>query len=330
MESNVIENIKERAKSKIRKIVLPESNDIRVLKAAEKIQKEKIAIPILIGNREEIQKICKKEQIDLSGIDVVNPLTYPKYNEYVNMLYELRKEKGLKLSEANDLVKDYVYFGVCMVKAGDADGLVSGAAHSTADTLRPALQIIKSRNKSESVSSFFLMNIPNSKYEKAYIFSDCGLIPFPTSEQLATISKQAAISCEEILEKKPIVALLSYSTYGSASSEHVDKVKQAKAILDLEKVNFEFDGELQLDAALEPNVAKIKAPDCKITGRPNVLIFPNIEAGNIGYKLVERFANADAIGPITQGLDKPINDLSRGCKIEDIVVAVAITSLQAD
>ncbi|MBR5227322.1 MAG: phosphate acetyltransferase [Clostridia bacterium] len=330
MKSNVIERIKERAKEKIRKIVLPESNDIRVLKAAEIIQKEKIAIPILIGDNDDIKRICEKEKIDLSGIDIVNPLTFPKYNEYVNMLYELRKGKGLKLSEANDLVKDYVYFGVCMVKTGDADGLVSGAAHSTADTLRPALQIIKSRNKDESVSSFFLMNIPDSKYGKEYIFSDCGLIPFPTTEQLATIAKQAAKSCEDILEKKPVVALLSYSTYGSASSEHVEKVKQAKAILDREKVDFEYDGELQLDTALEPNVAKIKAPECRITGRPNVLIFPNIEAGNIGYKLVERFANADAIGPITQGLAKPINDLSRGCKVDDIVVAVAITSLQSE
>lgn len=322
--------ILEKAKNKLRKIVLPESNDIRVLKAAEVIQKEKIAIPILIGNKDEIEEECKKNNIDINGIEVINPLTSEKSSEYANLLYELRKAKGMTMEEAQKLVKDYVYFGVLMVKSKDAAGLVSGAIHTTADTLRPALQIIKAKNPGETVSSFFAMDIKSSKYKGAYIFSDCGLVQNPTSEELATICIQAANSYKHIFEKEPVCALLSYSTYGSAKSESVLKVEEAKKILDSKNVDFEYDGELQLDAALEPTVASLKAPGCTISGRPNVLIFPNIDAGNIGYKLVERFAEARAIGPITQGLAAPINDLSRGCKAEDIVMAVAITSLQAD
>lgn len=327
---NECELLLEEAKKKIRRIVLPESDDIRVLKATERIQKEKIAIPVLIGDEAIIKEKCNKNDIDISGVEIINPLTSEKLNDYANMLYELRKAKGMTLEAASEIVKDYVYFGVCMVKAKEADGLVSGAIHTSADTLRPALQIIKAKNPGESVSSFFIMDIKNSKYKGTYIFSDCGLIEYPTSEQLAGICKQAAVSCRRLLGKEPVCALLSYSTYGSAKSESVSKVQQAKDILKAENVDFEFDGELQVDAALVPEVAKIKAPECKITGRPNVLVFPNIEAGNIGYKLVERFAEADAIGPITQGLAAPINDLSRGCKSDDIVMAVAVTSLQAD
>lgn len=318
-----------KAKSNIKRIVLPETEDLRVLKAAEIISKENIAIPVLIGDKETIANVCKVENIDLSGIEIVNPLTYDKYNEYVNMLYGLRKEKGMTLNEANELVKDNVYFGVCMVKAGDADGLVSGAIHSTADTLRPALQIIKAKNKGDIVSSFFVMDIPDSKYKGTYVFSDCGLNVDPTSEELAIIAEQSALSFKALFDKQPVVALLSYSTMGSAKSDSINKVQIAKEILNKKNVNFKFDGELQLDVALEPNVAKIKAPMCEISGKANVLIFPNIDAGNIGYKLVERFAGATAIGPITQGLAKPINDLSRGCKAQDIVLAVAITSIQA-
>lgn len=330
MSNNIIDNILAKAKKLQKKIVLPEASDSRVLKAAEIIVKEGIAVPILIGNKDEILKKSNEYSISLEGAEIVNPLTFERYNEYVNMLYELRKHKGLTLDKANDLLKDNNYFGVCMVKMGDADGLVSGAIHSTADTLRPALQIIKAKDPKDSVSSFFLMNIPSSKYKKSYIFSDCGLIQEPTSEELATICKQAASSCKLLIGEEPVVAMLSYSTYGSAKSNSIDKVKKAKNILDKENVDFEYDGELQVDAVLEPSVSKIKAPHCKITGRPNVFVFPNIDAGNIGYKLVERFAGADAIGPITQGLAKPVNDLSRGCKAYDIVVAVAITAMQAN
>lgn len=330
MESNIINNIIEKAKTLHKRIVLPEASDSRVLKAAEMIVKEIIAEPILIGNKEEILKLAKEYNISLNGVEIVDPLTYEQYNEYVNMLYELRKEKGMTLDKANDLLKDNNYFGVCMVKMGHADGLVSGAIHSTADTLRPALQIIKAKDPNDSVSSFFLMNIPNSKYKKSYIFTDCGLIQDPTAKELATICKQAAKTCKLLLGEEPVLAMLSYSTYGSASSESINKVKEAKKILEMDNVDFEFDGELQVDTALEPSVAKIKAPNCKITGRPNVFVFPNIDAGNIGYKLVERFGGADAIGPITQGLAKPVNDLSRGCKAYDIVVACAITALQSN
>lgn len=327
---NECELIIANAKKKLRRIVLPESSDLRVLKAVERIQKEKIAIPVLIGDRAEVEKLCLENGIDITGVEVINPADSKKASEYAVMLYELRKAKGMTEETALELVKDYVYFGVCMVKAKDADGLVSGAVHTTADTLRPALQIIKAKTPGEIVSSFFIVDIKSSKYKGTYIFSDCGLNEFPTSEELAVICKQAAKSCRQLLDKEPVCALLSYSTYGSAKSESVSKVRAAKEILKAENVDFEFDGELQVDAALEPEVANIKAPGCKITGRPNVLIFPNIEAGNIGYKLVDRFAEADAIGPITQGLAAPINDLSRGCKSDDIVMAVAVTSLQAD
>lgn len=327
---NECELIIANAKKKLRRIVLPESSDLRVLKAVERIQKEKIAIPVLVGDKAEIEKLCSTDGIDITGVEIINPVDSEKASEYATMLYELRKAKGMTEDAARELVKDYVYFGVCMVKAGDADGLVSGAAHTTADTLRPALQIIKAKTLGEIVSSFFIVDIKSSKYKGTYIFTDCGLNEFPTSEELAVICKQAAKSCRQLLDKEPVCALLSYSTYGSAKSESVSKVRAAKEILKAENVDFEFDGELQVDAALEPEVAKIKAPECTITGRPNVLVFPNIEAGNIGYKLVDRFADADAIGPITQGLAAPINDLSRGCKSDDIVMAVAVTSLQAD
>lgn len=330
MSNNIIDNILAKAKKLQKRIVLPEASDSRVLKAAELIVKDGIAIPILIGNKQEILKKSDEYNITLDGVEIVDPLTFEKYNDYVNMLYQLRKHKGMTLEKANNLLKDNNYFGVCMVKAGDADGLVSGAIHSTADTLRPALQIIKAKNMTESVSSFFLMNMHTSKYKHSYIFADCGLIQDPTAEELATISKQAASTCKLLLGEDPVVAMLSYSTYGSAKSESISKVVEAKKILDEQNVNFEYDGELQVDAALEPSVAKIKAPECKITGRPNVFVFPNIDAGNIGYKLVERFAGADAIGPITQGLAKPVNDLSRGCKPYDIVVAVGITALQSN
>lgn len=325
-----IEKIIEKAKKDLKKIVLPESNDVRILKAAEIVSKEKIALPVVIGDETDILRLAQRENIDLSQVEIINPLTSERYNNYVQLLYELRKSKGMTLEQANTLVKDYVYFGMCMVKNGDADGLVSGAIHSTADTLRPALQIIKAKDPKKIVSSFFLMNIKSGKRRGEYIFSDCGLNENPSSEELVNICLDSANTCRQLLEEEPVLAMLSYSTYGSAKSESIDKVKNAKFMLDHMQVDFEYDGELQVDAALEPEVAKIKAPSCKISGRPNVLIFPNIEAGNIGYKLVERFAEADAIGPITQGLAMPINDLSRGCKVYDIVTAVAITSVQAD
>ena len=326
---NILDKLKQKAKQNLKKIVLPEATDIRVLTAAVEINSEKIAIPVLIGDEQEIIKIATDNNINISGIQIINPENSEWYPELATLLYDLRKEKGLDKLRAEQLAKDSVYFGMLMVKQGIADGLVSGAIHSTADTLRPALQIIKPESGQKIVSSFFLMNTPYCEYGKQYIFADCGLNADPTAEELATIAIQSAKTYKELIGEEPCVALLSYSTYSSAKSESVEKVQCAKKILDDLHVDFAYDGELQLDAALDEAVGKRKAPESAVSGKANILIFPNLDAGNIGYKLVERFSKADAIGPLTQGLAKPVNDLSRGCKASDIVTSVAITALQA-
>ena len=325
----IMDKIISKAKIYKKHIILPEAEDERVLKAATIIVSGKIADITLIGSKELIYKKAELLGINLAGINMVEPALNENYESYVNLLFELRKNKGITIEAARELAKDPVYFGVLMVKAGQADGLVSGATHSTADTLRPALQIIKAKSGTKLVSSFFLMEMENSKYGKEYIFSDCGLIPNPTAEELAEIATLANDTYKLLVDKEPKVAMLSYSTLGSAKSEQVDKVVQATNIVKETRNDILIDGELQLDAAIDENVASLKAPNSNIAGQANVLIFPNLEAGNIGYKLVERFGGANAYGPITQGLDKPINDLSRGCKVEDIVGAVAITAVQA-
>lgn len=335
MEFNgVIKDIIDRAKLNKKKIVLPESSDLRILKAADIISKEDIADIILVGSLEEIEFLCKVNNIslDFTKIKVENPEISEKRDFYINSLYELRKNKGLSMVEAIELINNNVYFATMMVKVGDADGVVSGAIHSTADTLRPALQIIKPDIGVKNVSSFFLMDIPNCDLDSdgKYVFSDCGLIENPTEEQLADIAITSAISYRNLLKGEPKVALLSYSTKGSAKSEAVDKVTAALRLVKEQEVDFEIDGELQLDAAIIKEVAALKSPSSTVAGHANVLIFPNIEAGNIGYKLVQRFAHATAIGPITQGLAKPVNDLSRGCNVQEIIGAVAVTCLQAE
>lgn len=325
----IINKIITKAKENIKTIILPESEDVRVLKAARIIKDEGIAKVILVGDKVQAIRKAKIAGVDISDIDYIIPYENEHYEEFIQYLYELRKEKGMTLNQARELVLDPVYFGVLMVKKGLADGLVSGACHSTADTLRPALQIIKAKRGTKLVSSFFLMEIENSKYEKNYIFSDCGLIPNPDKTDLAEIAILANDTYKLLIGNEPKVALLSYSTLGSAKSDSTTKVMEAKNIINNTRPDIIVDGELQLDAALDETVASLKAPTSHVAGHANVLIFPNLDAGNIGYKLVERFAGANAYGPITQGLDKPINDLSRGCKTEDIVGAVAITAVQA-
>lgn len=331
--SNITKEIIERAKENKKTIILPETSDLRILKAAEYISKNDIANIILIGSLEEIEFLCKVNEIDLDFnlLKVENPAISEKREFYTNSLFELRKNKGLSMVEAIELMNDNVYFGTMMLKAGDADGLVSGAIHSTGDTLRPALQIIKAADGKKTVSSFFIMDIPNSDFaaKGRYIFSDCGLIVDPTKEQLVDIAISSSKSYKQFTNEDAKVAFLSYSTYGSAKSEKIDKVKESIELLKAENVDFEFDGELQLDAAIVPEVAKLKCPESKVAGYANTLIFPNIEAGNIGYKLVQRFAKATALGPLTQGLSKPVNDLSRGCSVDEIIGAVAVTSVQA-
>lgn len=322
---NFIESIKERARCNKKKIILPETMDKRVVKAAEIIRNENIADIILIG------KPCI--DIDLTGIEVIDPNTSELTNNLINKLYELRKEKGMSLEQAKELLlNDYMYYACMLVKEGYADGVVSGACHSTANTLRPSLQIIKTEPSVSLVSAFFLMVVPNCEYGEngVFIFSDSGLVQNPTSEELATIAGTSAKTFELLVEKEPIVALLSHSTKGSAKHEDVNKVIEATKIAQEKYKEYLIDGELQLDAAIVPEISMSKAPNSKIEGRANVLVFPDLDAGNIGYKLVQRLAKAEAYGPITQGIAAPINDLSRGCNVEDIVGVVAITCVQAN
>lgn len=328
---NFIDEMKKKASASIKTIVLPESTDIRVIEAAVTIEKEGFAHVILLGNNEEIEKIASKNNFDISTIQVIDPLTSEKQVEYVNAFYELRKLKGIDYDKAKEIIKDPVYFGMMMLKQGDCDGLVSGAIHSTADTLRPALQILKTAPNTKLVSAFFLMVVPNCKYGEngTFIFSDCGLNPNPNAEELSEIAISSANSFEQLTGKKAKVAMLSFSTYGSAKSDSTQKVIQATNLVKEKIPNMVIDGELQLDAAIIPEVANSKAPGSNIKGNANTLIFPNLDAGNIGYKLTQRLAKAEAYGPLCQGIAKPVNDLSRGCSSMDIVGVVAITAVQA-
>lgn len=324
---NIIENIKEKAKLKNKTIVLPEYMDERVVKACEKAVNEGIANIILLGNIDEIKK--ENRSVNLDNIKVIDPKTSELTENLIEKLSLLRKIEKEQAREL--LLNDYMYFACMLVKENLADGVVSGACHSSANTLRPALQIIKTKENCELVSAFFLMDVPNKEYgyNGAFIFSDCGLNQNPNSNELASIAIESAKSFKELVGSEPIVAMLSHSTKGSATHDDVNKVVEATKIA---KKNSEFliDGELQLDAAIDKEVAKIKASDSFVAGRANVLIFPNLDAGNIGYKLVERLANAKAYGPITQGIKKPINDLSRGCSVDDIVGVIAITVVQCE
>ena len=328
--SSFIEKIKERAKQDKKTIVLPESMDRRTFEAAAQVLKEDIANLIIIGTEEEIAK--NSEGLDISKAKIINPLTYEKTEDYLNLFVELRKNKGLTYEDAKKTaLGDYMYYACLMVKAGDADGVVSGACHSTANTLRPSLQIIKTKPGVKLVSSFFVMVVPNCEYGEngVFVFADCGLEQNPDSEKLAAIAQCAAESFELLVEKEPRVALLSHSSMGSAKHADVDKVVEAVRIAKENAPELKLDGELQLDAAIVPSVGASKAPNSPVAGKANVLVFPDLDAGNIGYKLVQRLAKAEAYGPVTQGIAMPINDLSRGCSAEDIVGVVAITCVQA-
>ncbi len=328
--SKFLDTIKERARSNKKTIVLPESMDARTFEAAEKILKEDIANLIIIGTPEEIEKYGKG--FDISGATVIDPYTYEKTEEYLNLFVELRKSKGLTYEEAKaTALGDYMYYACLMVKAGDADGVVSGACHSTANTLRPSLQIIKTKPGVKLVSAFFLMVVPDCEYGSngTFIFADSGLEQNPDPEKLAAIAACSAESFELLVQEEAVVAMLSHSTMGSAKHADVDKVVEATKICKENNPNLKVDGELQLDAAIVPSVGESKAPNSAVAGHANVLVFPDLDAGNIGYKLVQRLAKAEAYGPVTQGIAMPINDLSRGCSADDIVGVVAITCVQA-
>lgn len=325
-----IDSIKNRAKADKKTIVLPESMDRRTWEAAEKILAEGIADLVILGTPEEVE--ANSKGLNVAGAKVIDPNTSEKLEEYIEKLVELRKSKGMTAEEAKKLLTtDYMYYACMMVKYGEADGVVSGACHSTANTIRPSLQIIKTKPGTKLVSAFFLMEVPNCEYgeEGIFVFSDCGLNQNPTAEELSAIAGSSAESFKMLTGKEPKVAMLSYSTMGSAKHDDVTKVAEATKLAKEAYPEFALDGEMQLDAALVPSVGQSKAPGSKVAGAANTLIFPNLDAGNIGYKLVQRLAKADAYGPVLQGIAAPVNDLSRGCFSDDIVGVVAITAVQA-
>ena len=326
-----IEQIKERAKTEIKTIVLPEATDPRILEAAQIVKNEGYAKVILIGNKEKVKKIANDKKINIEGTNIIDPSKSEKKGLYAKELYELRKAKGMTEEQAQQLVLDPVYFGMMMVKLNEADGLVSGAAHSTSDTLRPALQILKTAPGTKLVSAFFVMVVPNCEYGSngTFIFADSGLNEEPDSEKLSEIAISSSKSFEQLVGKEPKVAMLSYSSYGSAHSASTEKVVEATKLAKEKAPELLIDGELQLDAAIIPEVAEFKAKGSPLKGEANVLVFPDLGAGNIGYKLTQRLAKAEAYGPLCQGIARPVNDLSRGCSSEDVAGVVAITAVQA-
>lgn len=325
-----IDKIKQQAKQNKKRIVLPESMDRRTFEAAAEILSEEIADLTIIGSSEEIAK--NSEGLDISKATLIDPKTNPKTAEYIDLLVELRKAKGMTKEDATKLLMtEYMFYACIMVKAGDADGVVSGACHSTANTLKPALQIIKTKPGTKLVSAFFLMEVPNCELGEngTFVFGDCGLNQNPNPEELAAIAVSSAESFKALVGVEPKVAMLSHSTKGSAKHADIDKVAEATRLAKEMAPELNIDGELQADAAIVSSVGASKAPDSKVAGQANVLIFPDLDAGNIGYKLVQRLAKAEAYGPMCQGIAKPVNDLSRGCSAKDIVGVVAITAVQA-
>ncbi len=324
-----LDKISERAKKLNKVIALPETNDIRTLQATAKILERGIAKIVLIGNEAEIKAFAG--DLDISGARFVDPKTYERRDEYIKAFHELRKHKGVTLESAAEIMSDYVYFAVMMAKLGEVDGVVSGAVHSSSDTLRPAVQIVKTAPGAALASAFFIISVPDCEYGSngTFLFCDSGMVEMPSVEDLANMAVNSAATFELLVEDVPRVAMLSYSTKGSAKSPLTEATiaatKRAKELAP----NIAIDGELQVDAAIVPSVAASKAPRSPVAGKANVFMFPDLNSGNIAYKIAQRLAKAEAYGPITQGLAKPINDLSRGCSYEDIVGAVAITCVQA-
>ena len=328
---SVLDSIKEKAKADVKHILLPEGSEERTVQAARIITDEKIAKVTLLGDEEEIKKVAEKFNVCLCGIDIINPLTDPDFEHYANDFYELRKAKGMTPEKARETIKNTLFYACMMIKEGKADGMVSGAINTTGNTLRPGLQIIKMAKGINTISSCFIMEIPNKEYgdNGLMLFGDCAININPNPDELASIAIATANTAKTLLGMDPKVAMLSFSTKGSAKHENVDKVAAALAKVKELAPDLDVDGELQADAAMVPKVAALKAPGSKVAGHANVLIFPDLQAGNIGYKLVQRLAGAEAVGPVSQGFAKPINDLSRGCSIADIVSVVAITAVQA-
>ncbi len=329
---SAIEKIKAKARADVKHIVLPEGTEPRTVQASAKILKEGVARVTLLGNPDEVRKVAAETGTDLTGVAIIDPATSEKRAAYADLLYELRKAKGMTPEQATELVtKNPLYYGAVMLKAGDADGMVAGAINSTGNVLRPALQIIKTAPGIKVVSSCFIMELPDPKWgdNGVMIFGDCAVIPNPTAEELAAIAIASAASGKQLVDINPRVAMLSFSTKGSAKHENVTKVQEATKLAHELAPDLQLDGELQADAALVESVGQLKSPGSTVAGHANVLVFPDLQAGNIGYKLVQRLAGAEAIGPIIQGLAKPVSDLSRGCSVDDIVSVVSITAVKA-
>lgn len=326
--SAFLDKIIDKAKSNKKTIVMAEGEDPRTLEAAEKVLERGIANIVIIGNEAEIAASGH----NLDGATIMDPKNSPLHDEFANEFYELRKAKGMTPEKASETIEDNLYFGTMLIKGGHADGMVAGACHATSDVLRPALQILKTAPGVKYVSSYFVMIVPNCEYgeQGAFVFSDCGLEPMPDVDKLANIAVNSAKSFENVIGAEPRVAMLSHSTKGSANgNDDQIKMEQATEAAKALAPDIKIDGTLQLDAAIVPSVAESKAPGSEVAGKANVLIFPDLDAGNIGYKLVQRLANAEAYGPVTQGIAAPVNDLSRGCSADDIVGVVAITAVQA-
>lgn len=324
-----IDSIIEKARSDRKKIVLPESYDPRVVEAAAKIMQKDIADVVLLGDRAKIQAAAPSW--DVSGATVIDPAASEYYESFIEAFYEMRKAKGMTLEKARETMLDPLFFGVMMVKKNLADGMVAGAINSTSNTLRPALQILKTAPGTKLVSAFFMMIVPECDFgaNGTFLFADSGLMEDPNADQLSEIAISSAKSFRQLTGIEPNVAMLSYSSYGSAKSHLTEKVIEATRLAKEKAPELNLDGELQLDAAIVPEVGQSKAPDSSVAGKANVLVFPDLNAGNIGYKLVQRLAKAEAYGPVTQGIARPVNDLSRGCSADDIVGVAAITAVQA-
>lgn len=327
----LMDQIKQSAKAARKHIVLPEGIEPRIVLAAAQIVREGLCSVTMLGPVDEMNRIAAENGCDLAEVTLINPKNSDKLQTYSDKLYELRKDKGVTPEKALELMKDPMYFGTMMVKLGDVDGLVGGALCTTGDTLRPGLQIVKTAPGVSTVSSCFIMEVPNKSYGKdgVLIFGDCAINIDPTAQQLADIAIASAATGEAICGMQPRVGMLSFSTKGSAKHPNVDKVAEATELVKKAAPQLSVDGELQADAALVEKVGQLKSPGSEVAGKANVLIFPDLQSGNIGYKLVQRLAGAEAIGPICQGFAKPINDLSRGCSVEDVVNVAAMTALQA-
>jgi phosphate acetyltransferase len=327
----LLDQIKEKARQLQNRIILAEGTELRTLKAAEIILREKLARIILLGNPQKIEEITRKEGLNISGAEIIDPFTNNKRQQYAEMMVEIRKSKGLTIDEALKSLNDPLVFGPIMIKAGDADGEIAGAINATGDVLRPALQYVKTLPGVTVVSGVFFMLFKNKAVGEngILVFADCAVMPDPDERQLAEIAVTTAKTARSIANIEPRVAMLSFSTKGSAKHALVDKVANATRIAREMAPDLLIDGEMQLDAALVEEVGQLKSPGSKVAGRANILVFPGLEAANIGYKLVQRLAGAEAVGPILQGMAAPINDLSRGCSVNDIVNMVAITANQA-